>query len=124
MLTRKILQLKINTSENGGPDCHALLGKSKDKFHHRTGHEDPDGARWGWVVNATPRPLYAGEDPVPIVQEAGWVPGPVWTGAENLTSTGIRTPDRPARSKSLCRPRYPGPTLYYYYYYYYYYYLW
>jgi len=26
------------------------------------------GARWGWVVNATPRPL---EDPVPIVQEAG-----------------------------------------------------
>jgi len=23
-------------------------------------------------------------DPVPIVQEAGWAPGPVWTGAENL----------------------------------------
>jgi len=22
--------------------------------------------------------------PVPIVYEAGWVPGPVWTGAENL----------------------------------------
>ena len=21
---------------------------------------------------------------VPIVQEAGWAPGPVWTGAENL----------------------------------------
>jgi hypothetical protein len=30
------------------------------------------GARWGWVVNATPRPLYSRErDPVPIVQEAG-----------------------------------------------------
>ena len=29
--------------------------------------------------------LYPGEeDPVPIVQEAGWAPGPVWTGAENL----------------------------------------
>ena len=25
-----------------------------------------------------------GKDPVPIVQEAGWAPGPVWTGAENL----------------------------------------
>ena len=28
--------------------------------------------------------LYSGKDPVPIVQEAGWAPGPVWTGAENL----------------------------------------
>ena len=34
----------------------------------------------------------------PIVWEAGWAPGPVWTGAENLASTGIRSPDRPARS--------------------------
>ena len=24
------------------------------------------------------------KDPVPIVQEAGWATGPVWTGAENL----------------------------------------
>ena len=41
-----------------------------------------------------------GNDPVPIVQEAGWVPGQVWTGAENLAPTGIRSPDRPARSES------------------------
>jgi hypothetical protein len=35
----------------------------------------------GWVVNATPRPIYPGErDPVPIVQEAGWAPRSVWTG--------------------------------------------
>ena len=33
--------------------------------------------------------LPPGKDPVPIVQEAGWAPGPVWTGAENLASTGI-----------------------------------
>ena len=26
------------------------------------------------------------EDPVPIAQEAGWAPGPVWMGAENLAS--------------------------------------
>jgi hypothetical protein len=34
----------------------------------------------------------------------GWVgPRPVWTGAENLASAGIRCPDRPARSESLFR---------------------
>jgi hypothetical protein len=30
-------------------------------------------------------------------------------GAENLALTGIRSPDRPARSESLCRLSYPGP---------------
>jgi hypothetical protein len=42
-----------------------------------------------------------GKDPVPIVHEAGCAPGPVWTGAENLAPTGIRSPDRPALSQSL-----------------------
>jgi len=55
------------------------------------------GARWGWVVNATPRPLYPREDPVPIIQEAGWASVPVWTGAENVTPTGIRSSDHPVR---------------------------
>ena len=41
--------------------------------------------------------------------KAGWAPGPVWTGAENLAPTGIRFPDRPARSESLYRLSYPGP---------------
>jgi len=31
----------------------------------------------------------------------GWTPGPVWTDAENLAPIGIRSPDRPTRSKSL-----------------------
>ena len=35
-------------------------------------------------------------------------PGSVLTGAENIVPTGIRSPDRPARSKSLFRLRYPG----------------
>ena len=52
--------------------------------------------------------LYPGKDPVPIVQEAGWAPGPVWTGVENLAPTGIRSPDRPARSQSLYRLSYPA----------------
>jgi len=47
------------------------------------------------------RSLPPGKDPVLIVQEAGWAPGLVWTGAENLAPTGIRSPDRPARSQSL-----------------------
>jgi hypothetical protein len=33
--------------------------------------------------------------------------GPFWTGAENLAPTRIRSPDRPARSKSLHRLSYP-----------------
>ena len=46
----------------------------------------------GWVVNATLQPLYCRErDSVHIVQEAGWAPGPVWTGAEYLAPTGIRS---------------------------------
>ena len=59
--------------------------------------------------SVTPRPLFTSrKDPVPIVQEAGWTPGPVWTGAENLVLTGILSPDRPARSKSLYRLSYPA----------------
>jgi hypothetical protein len=55
------------------------------------------------------RPLFTPrKDPVPIVHEAGWAPGPVWTGAENLVLTGIRSPDRPFRSRSLYRLRYPA----------------
>ena len=42
------------------------------------------------MVSVRPRPLFTtGNGPVPIVQEAGWAPGPVWTGAKNLTPTGI-----------------------------------
>ena len=69
------------------------------------------GTRSGWGVSVTPWPLFTpGKDPVPIVQEAGWAPGPVWTGAENLAPTGIRSPDRPARSQSLYPLRYPTPS--------------
>ena len=49
--------------------------------------------------------------PVPIVWEAGWAPGPFWTGVENFAPTGIRSHDRPARSQSLYRLSYPGPRL-------------
>jgi len=67
----------------------------------------------GWGVSVTPRPLFTpGKDPVLIVQKAGWASGPVLTGAENLAPppTGIRCPDRPARSQSLYRLIYLPPT--------------
>jgi hypothetical protein len=51
------------------------------------------GTRRWWGFSVTFRPLSTPQrDPVPIVQEAGWAPGPVWTGAENLAPTGIRYP--------------------------------
>jgi hypothetical protein len=51
------------------------------------------------VVNTTPHLPYLRESqPVPIVQEVGWAPGSVWTGAEYLTPTGIRSLESPAHS--------------------------
>jgi len=43
----------------------------------------------GWSTSSPGR-FNPGKDPVPIVYEAGWAPGPVWTGVENLVPTGIR----------------------------------
>jgi hypothetical protein len=61
-----------------------------------------DNSGSGWAFEQIYGPIFTPrKDPVTIVQEAGWAPGPVWTGAENLASTGIRSLDRPARSQSL-----------------------
>jgi hypothetical protein len=69
--------------------------------------------RRGWGFSVTPWPLSTpGKDQIPIVQETGWAPGPVWRGAEKLASTRIRSPDRPSRSQSLYRLSYPAHDLY------------
>ena len=89
------LRLCTGPTAHTGSRCIALL------FH------DHGTRRWG--VSVTPRPLFTPwKDAVPIAQKAGWTPGPVWTGAENLASTGIRSPNRPARSQSLYRLSYPA----------------
>jgi hypothetical protein len=62
-----------------------------------------------WSAARPGRTFTPGKDPVPIVQEAGWVPRPVWTGAENLAPTGIRSPDRQARSSVAIPTELPGP---------------
>jgi len=48
-----------------------------------------------------------GKDPVPILQEAGCAPGPVWTGGKFCPHRDS-IPDRPARSQSLSRLSYPA----------------
>ena len=45
-----------------------------------------DGGWWSTPLAGSFTP---GKDPVPIVQEAGWAPEPVWTGAENLSPLGF-----------------------------------
>ena len=63
-------------------------------FHDR-------GTRRGWVVSSTPRPHFtSGKNPVPILQEAGWAPGSVWTGGKSRPHRDS-IPHRPARSQSL-----------------------
>ena len=104
---------KIQHTENDSLYIHV---KGKGKGRPITGHEESEGEQMysstlpstsaldggGWSTSRpgrfTPRKY-----PVPIVQEAGWAPGPVWTGVENLAPTGIRSPDRPARNEELYR---------------------
>ena len=65
------------------------------------------GTRRGWVVSSTPGLHFTpGKDPVPILQEAGWAPGPVWKGGKSRPHRDS-IPDLPARSQSLYRLSYP-----------------
>jgi hypothetical protein len=76
------------------------------------GCEGPDGTVEVWltlsltsalevcVVSTTSGLLYLRKrNPVPIVQEAGWFPGPFRRNAKNLPPTGIRSSDLPAHSE-------------------------
>jgi len=77
-------------------------------FHDR-------GTRRGWVVSSMPRPHFTpGKDPVPILQEAGWAPVPVWTGGKSRPHRDFffySISDHSARSQSLYRLSYPATTL-------------
>ena len=54
------------------------------------------------------RSLPSGKTRYQLYRRLGGNPGPVWTGAENLAPTVIRSPNRPARSQSLYRLCYPA----------------
>ena len=62
-----------------------------------------EGGEWS---AARPRPhLTPGKDPVPILQEAGWAPEPVRTGAKSRPQRDSIT-DHPALTQSLYRLSY------------------
>ena len=63
------------------------------------------GTRRGSGQQHAPAALYPRKDPVPILQEAVWAPGPVWTGGKSRPHRDS-IPDRPARSQSLYRLSY------------------
>ena len=72
------------------------------RFHPFTDHEGPQGEQryrstlfqtsaleGGERSASRPGRFTPGKDLVPFVQEGGWAPGPVWTGAENLAPSGF-----------------------------------
>ena len=73
------------------------------------------GAIGEWVVTSRPTRFTPRErNTAPIVDEAGWAPGPGLTVMEkrkSLAPTWIQTPERPARTQSLYRWRCPGKLL-------------
>jgi hypothetical protein len=63
----------------------------------------------GWVVNATPRPVYPPRERLGTNCVGGWVGPRAGLDGKFRPPQGIRSPDHPARSQSLYRLSYPGP---------------
>jgi hypothetical protein len=98
--------------------------KGKGKVHLRTGHEGPYGElRYSSVLSLTSAldemsgqrhasaVLPPGKTRHPFDRRMGRPQGRSGRVRKISPPTGIRSPDRPARSESLYRPRYPGPYL-------------
>ena len=72
-----ILKVKVKWSRYR-PGVAQRVGRGIALLFH-----DRSTRRW-WVVSSTSRLHFTpGKDPVPIVQEAGWTPGLVWTGGKS-----------------------------------------
>jgi hypothetical protein len=90
-------------------DFNLCSSTGKDKVNRRTGNESPENeCRYSitrsltsaidegdWSTSRSGRFTAKKRVFVPILEEAGWAPVPVWTGVENLAPTWIRPPDRP-----------------------------
>ena len=61
-----------------------------------------------WSATRSGRTLPPEKDPVPILQEAGWVPGPVWMGGKSRPHRDS-IPDCPAHSSVAIPTELPGP---------------
>ena len=68
-----------------------------------------EGGEWSAARPGPTLPL--GKDPVPILQEAEWAPGSVWTGGKSRPHRDS-IPDRPAHSQSLYRLSYRARFMY------------
>ena len=62
-----------------------------------------------WSAARPGRTLPPGKYTVPVVQEAGWAPGPGWTGGKHCPHRDS-TPDRPARSSVVVPTELPYKT--------------
>jgi hypothetical protein len=62
----------------------------------------------GWLAPRPGRFNPGKETRYPLYRRLCGPQGRSWTAAENLTTTGIRSPDRPALSESLYQLSYPG----------------
>ena len=62
-------------------------------------------ARPSWSVRAL------GKEPVPILQQAGWVPGQVWTGGKTRPHRDLIL-DLPARRSVAIPTELPGPLVF------------
>jgi hypothetical protein len=73
------------------------------------------GAKYGWAVDAKPRPLYYHKGPsLPTAQEAEWTTMPVWTNVEKRkyrVLTGVRFPNRYRRIFPLISHHHPYTTV-------------
>ena len=71
------------------------------------------GVRRGLVVSSTLRPHFTpGKDPVSILQEAGWAPGPVWTDGKSRSSPGFDIQTVQFVAQSLYRLSYRAQIVY------------
>jgi len=62
----------------------------------------------GGVQPHAPAASTPGKEPVPIVQEAGWTPEPLWTDGKSRPHRHS-IPERPARSSAAIPTEQPGP---------------
>jgi len=92
-------------------DSSSLMIYIKVKWYrYRTGVAQRVGRGIALLFHdrGTPRPHFSpGKDTVPILQETGWAPGPVWTGGKSRPHRDS-IPDLPARSQSIYWLSYPA----------------
>ena len=85
-----------------GPVVAQRVGRGIALIFHDRGTR-----RGGWSAARPGRTLSPRK-----TREAGWAPGPVWTG-DKSRPTGFQSPDRPARSSVAIPTELPSPLLCY-----------